>query len=621
MRRPALLLVLALITVLASASLARADVSQNRHVKLGFNGTFPFDKVKDCLDDCVEGAFGEDLAGYFFEANGTASISVALGGDVTLSYDRATLLPGAAVPVHIKYTPTNDPGSEMSISGSADLTATVDVTVAGYAELCGLFPPVCPFQALIDSIDSEVQNFSIVSGSADGTPPIAGGDPPLAIPSSSDTLSLTFAGQPMVDATLESSLTAAGDPPVGGAAFPGLGGAAAVLTVTGGDLTSISNPVNPTPILPVGGGHAGILEWSAGSQTIDTSITLPSSSSPTVSAVLNSLQWLNTSADVNLKLHLHDPLAFIFDDPSPISLFSGNLGSFYTDAGLDTAIGDAVTAATGFAPLGNAVAAQVAGGNIPIPHLSPELATIPPFPSLGTVSFTIAADADNDGLFDGTELTGSNPTDPDNPDSDADLLKDGTEDANHNGAFDAGETNPNNPDTDADVLTDGCEVLGANPTNPLVADTDSDGLTDGQEDANHNCAREATETDPNNPDSDADGLNDGIEVTYGTDPLNPDTDGDGILDGKDPQFIQNAVNALPTAVFGGGGNKTAFLSALTDINKLIGAGKITQAKSKIDLLRAHVDGCGATPDGSDWIVDCPTQVTIRGLLDLLKSNL
>jgi len=78
-------------------------------------------------------------------------------------------------------------------------------------------------------------------------------------------------------------------------------------------------------------------------------------------------------------------------------IFSGSLGSFYTAAGLDTAVGDAVTAATGFAPLGAAVAAKVAGGSIPVPHLSPELATVPPFPALGTVTFSIKADADGDG--------------------------------------------------------------------------------------------------------------------------------------------------------------------------------------------------------------------------------
>ncbi len=75
-----------------------------------------------------------------------------------------------------------------------------------------------------------------------------------------DSIDSEVQGQPMVDATLESSVTASADPPASGAAFPGLGGVAAVLKVTGGDLTSISNPVNPTPILPLGGGKVGMVE-------------------------------------------------------------------------------------------------------------------------------------------------------------------------------------------------------------------------------------------------------------------------------------------------------------------------------------------------------------------------
>jgi Bacterial TSP3 repeat len=210
------------------------------------------------------------------------------------------------------------------------------------------------------------------------------------------------------------------------------------------------------------------------------------------------------------------------------------------------------------------------------------------------------ADTDNDGLVDGVEVNGNNPTDPLNPDSDADGLKDGIEDANHNGAYDApAETNPNNSDTDGDTLIDGVE------------------------DANHNGVFEPGlgETDPRKADTDGDGLNDNIELSNGTDPNNPCSDGDGIPDGQDPQFIENAVNALSVSVFKGGGNKTAFLSALDDIDRLVGAGKIDQAKSKIDGLVAHVDGCGAAAGGTDWIIDCPTQITIRGLLVLLKSNL
>src|SRR5690606_16713494 len=40
-------------------------------------------------------------------------------------------------------------------------------------------------------------------------------------------------------------------------------------------------------------------------------------------------------------------------------------------------------------------------------------------------------------------------------------------------------TDPNHPDTDRDGLTDGIEVLGQNPTNPLSPDTDGHGPRDG----------------------------------------------------------------------------------------------------------------------------------------------
>lgn len=74
-------------------------------------------------------------------------------------------------------------------------------------------------------------------------------------------------------------------------------------------------------------------------------------------------------------------------------------------------------------------------------------------------------------------------------------------------------TDPNNPDTDGDGLKDGDEVLiySTNPRNP---DSDGDGLNDYQEIFTHR-------TDPNNPDTDRDGIPDGVEVAMGTDPLVP----------------------------------------------------------------------------------------------------
>ncbi|MCK5827416.1 hypothetical protein KAH43_02730, partial [Candidatus Bipolaricaulota bacterium] len=157
-------------------------------------------------------------------------------------------------------------------------------------------------------------------------------------------------------------------------------------------------------------------------------------------------------------------------------------------------------------------------------------------------------------------------------------------------------------DTDDDGLGDGVEVNGTNPTNPVNADTDSDGLADGGlftpsaiavidgsgtnplvtsgvanhpnpygygEDEDGDGAITAGETNPSDYDSDDDALGDGVEklaystsrqssipatdmlgraitvnypptgstVTYPDcsclDPLNPDTDGDGLSDGEE----------------------------------------------------------------------------------------
>lgn len=73
------------------------------------------------------------------------------------------------------------------------------------------------------------------------------------------------------------------------------------------------------------------------------------------------------------------------------------------------------------------------------------------------------------------------------------------------------QTNPIDPDTDDDGRFDGVEVSGG--TNPKDADSDDDGLTDGEE--------VSLQTDPNDPDSDDDGITDGGEVDQGTDPTDP----------------------------------------------------------------------------------------------------
>jgi outer membrane protein OmpA-like peptidoglycan-associated protein/opacity protein-like surface antigen len=80
-------------------------------------------------------------------------------------------------------------------------------------------------------------------------------------------------------------------------------------------------------------------------------------------------------------------------------------------------------------------------------------------------------------------------------------------------------------DSDGDGLTDIEEAeYGTDPYDP---DTDKDGLKDGDEVHKY-------KTDPLNPDTDWDGLKDGEEVfKYHTDPLKRDTDNGGVADGHE----------------------------------------------------------------------------------------
>ena len=152
----------------------------------------------------------------------------------------------------------------------------------------------------------------------------------------------------------------------------------------------------------------------------------------------------------------------------------------------------------------------------------------------------LKVDTDGDGLSDFDEVM-KYKTSPVKPDTDGDGLNDGEEIAR--------KTNPLVTDTDGDGLLDGEEVT-VYKTNPLESDTDGDGLNDGEEIRKYNTNPLSMDTDkdnlkdgdevniyhtnPNNPDSDADGLTDDSEVNiYHTNPNNPDSDADGLTDGSE----------------------------------------------------------------------------------------
>lgn len=592
-------LVALLLATTAPAAQAASPVTLTDHVALGFQASFPFSASKSGGDSfCVLGLPPIGGATYTVSINGSASVAMDMGADVALSYDREALLPGGSLPVDVSYTPTDDGGAEVAVSATATGTASGEIIVCN---------------PLIPNPSGSVSVNLTASGSASFAAPLSG-DAPVNVPVSSNTVTLQLFNPfgpnlDVVSVRAEGTITLS---PVPSGSLPGLGGAAAGIDVAGaGTLGS--------PALPV-------LEWQTpGAQAATINVANPPAAGDDIDVTLSPvMHWLATSAEMHLVIDVGSVFNFLGISDTTESLFSGSLGSVYTDAGLDCLIGSAIDGGPCGGLVGSQVAASVAAGNLPIPLLDPELADISAGTfAMGTVPFTIDPDADGDGILDGVELTGSNPTDPDDPDSDDDGLSDGVEDANHNGGLDPGETNPNDADSDDDGLLDGIEVNGLNPTDPLDPDSDDDGLLDGVEDANHNGQVDPGETDPNNPDSDGDGLPDGVEVGLGSDPLNPDTDGDGIPDGQDPDILGSFLETLPASAFKstGHGLQQAMLSHLRNIEKRIEMGDLEQAIRELQHLRERVDGCGTEPEPNDWIVDCTVQLQVRAVLDLFIANL
>jgi len=186
----------------------------------------------------------------------------------------------------------------------------------------------------------------------------------------------------------------------------------------------------------------------------------------------------------------------------------------------------------------------------------------------------------------------------------------------HDGAVNGSVHDPGGPvvaDTDSDGLSDADEtdVYG---TDPLDPDTDDDGLEDGKEVLDHG-------TDPLVADTDGDGLDDGLEVAAGSDPLDADSDDDGVVDGLDADIIANVVSGLDAADFKASGSRTALLSQLSAVEHAVAQGNHEVAADQLAAIRSHLDGCGTSADGTDWIIDCEAQALVRSLVDSMISNL
>jgi hypothetical protein len=354
---------LAVVAAVMAIGPARAGspdpVTITKHANLGLSTSIPVNEDTGVASPPCLLSFGVCLFHGALAFHGTLTAHVTLGTDVALTYDPADLnTPNGPLPVSVKYTPT-PAGSTVSYSLSGNMTFNFDG--------CTDCPKVVPFSAT-----SAPNTFTAPMDS----------DSPVTIPGTSSGITLSVAGLDVITATLGSSLTLA---PAPAGLFPGLGGAAAVVQVSG---------ASGAPVLPI--------EWDSSGSAQSFTLTTPASPAPLGISLSPLVHWVGTSGSAQINLHWTDDLqntvAVIADivsggvclivdcsisDPAPIGLFSGGLGPVYSSVGLDTAIGNAIGGVAG--PL---VAGRVAAGFVPVPLTSPPLASIPPL-NIGALDFAV----------------------------------------------------------------------------------------------------------------------------------------------------------------------------------------------------------------------------------------
>jgi hypothetical protein len=334
-------------------------VTVTKHANLGFKTSTPISEDTGVANPPCLLSVGVCLFHGAIAFSGTLTAHVSLGTDVALTYDPGDLnTPNGPLPVSVKYTPTPN-GSTVSYSLSGTMTFNFDG--------CTDCPKTLPFNA-----SSAANTFTAPMDS----------DSPVTIPATSSGITLNVAGLDVITASLAGSLTLA---PAAPGLFPGLGGAAAVVQVTG---------ASGAPVLPI--------EWDSSGSAQAFTLTTPANPAPLGISLSPLLHWVGTSGNAQINLHwtndFQDAVAVVADivtagvclvadcsisDPSPIGLFSGGLGPVYSSAGLDTAIGTAIGGVAG--PL---VASRVAAGFVPVPLTSPELASIPPL-TAGALDFGV----------------------------------------------------------------------------------------------------------------------------------------------------------------------------------------------------------------------------------------
>jgi hypothetical protein len=89
----------------------------------------------------------------------------------------------------------------------------------------------------------------------------------------------------------------------------------------------------------------------------------------------------------------------------------------------------------------------------------------------------------------------------------------------------------------------------------------------------------------------------------------------------DTDDIAHIVAALPSDDFRHRVLQPLMVLRLELIGRTLDRGFENGARLQILLLRRTVDGCGSVPDRNDWIIDCSSQVAVRGALDGLIASI
>jgi hypothetical protein len=85
--------------------------------------------------------------------------------------------------------------------------------------------------------------------------------------------------------------------------------------------------------------------------------------------------------------------------------------------------------------------------------------------------------------------------------------------------------------------------------------------------------------------------------------------------------LRNDIASLPKSALGTGSYRRVLLNELAEVEQSLAESDTASAVSRLEELRRHLDGCGASPDKNDWVVDCMEQLKIRRSMDIIVANL